>query len=132
MHLRDGWVRGITARAQAKKAAGLGEFQDESFGSSMNDFKAVFGSGKGKSVPKGQTLVLMRDAHGALDALFQPGANKPVKWMGRVADERISRLVWLNYLAGKTVSSEGARTSIVEGLMSIVERPLGTIVQKVI
>ncbi|CAI7612652.1 unnamed protein product [Penicillium discolor] len=132
MHLRDGWVRGITARAQAKKAAEPGEFQDESFGSSMNDFKAVFGAGKGKSVPKGQTLVLMRDAHGALDALFQPGANKPVKWMGRVADERISRLVWLNYLAGKTVSSEGARTSIVEGLMSIVERPLGTIVQKVI
>lgn len=132
MHLRDGWVRGITARAQAKKAAGAGEFQDESFGSSMNDFKAVFGAGKGKSVPKGQTLVLMRDAHGALDALFQPGADKPVKWMGRVADERISRLVWLNYLAGKTVSSEGARTSIVEGLMSIVERPLGTIVQKVI
>ncbi|CAI7587674.1 unnamed protein product [Penicillium glandicola] len=123
MHLRDGW---------AKKTAEPGEFQDESFGSSMNDFKAVFGAGKGKSVPKGQTLVLMRDAHGALDALFQPGADKPVKWMGRVADERISRLVWLNYLAGKTVSSEGARTSIVDGLMSIVERPLGTVVQKVI
>ncbi|KAJ5514679.1 hypothetical protein N7463_004231 [Penicillium fimorum] len=132
MHLRDGWVRGITARAQAKKAAEPNEFQDESFGSSMNDFKAVFGAGKGKAVPKGQTLVLMRDAHGALDALFQPGANEPVKWMGRVADERISRLVWLNYLAGKTVSSEGARTSIVEGLMAIVERPLGTVVQKVI
>ncbi|KAJ5959819.1 uncharacterized protein N7479_006969 [Penicillium vulpinum] len=132
MHLRDGWVRGITARAQAKKSAEPNEFQDESFGSSMNDFKAVFGAGKGKSVPKGQTLVLMRDAHGALDALFQPGANEPVKWMGRVADERISRLVWLNYLAGKNVSSEGARTSIVEGLMTIVERPLGTVVQKVI
>ncbi|KAJ5774454.1 Chalcone isomerase [Penicillium paradoxum] len=133
MHLRDGWVRGITARAQAKKsAAGDGEFQDESFGTSMNDFKAVFGSGKGKAVPKGQTLVLMRDAQGALDALFQPGADKPVKWMGRVADERISRLVWLNYLAGKTVSSEGARKSVVDGLMSIVERPLGTVVQKVI
>ncbi|KAJ5184789.1 Chalcone isomerase [Penicillium cf. griseofulvum] len=132
MHLRDGWVRGITARAQAKKAAGPNEFQDESFGSSMNDFKAVFGAGKGKAVPKGQTLVLMRDAHGALDALFQPGANEPVKWMGRVADERISRLVWLNYLAGKPVSSEGARASIVDGLMAIVERPLGTVSQKVI
>jgi hypothetical protein len=132
MHLRDGWVRGITARAQAKKAAGPNEFQDESFGSSMNDFKAVFGAGKGKAVPKGQTLVLMRDAHGALDAIFQPGDNKPIKWMGRVADERISRLVWLNYLAGKPVSSEGARASIVDGLMAIVERPLGTVSQKVI
>jgi hypothetical protein len=29
-------VRGITARAQAKKTAEPGEFQDESFGSSMN------------------------------------------------------------------------------------------------
>jgi hypothetical protein len=135
MHLRDGWVRGITARAQAKKATAVGEageFQDERFGTSLNDFKAVFGAGKGKAVPKGQTLVLMRDRRGALDALFQPGDNKPVKWMGRVEDERISRLVWLNYLAGKTVASEGARSSIVEGLMRIVERPLGTVVQKVI
>ncbi|KAJ5551343.1 hypothetical protein N7535_000706 [Penicillium sp. DV-2018c] len=135
MHLRDGWVRGITARAQAKKgtdAGGVGEFQDERFGTSMNDFKAVFGGGKGKAVPKGQTLVLMRDERGVLDALFQPGDDKPVKWMGRVEDERISRLVWLNYLAGKNVASEGARTSIVDGLMRIVERPLGTVVQKVI
>ncbi|KAJ5130838.1 Chalcone isomerase [Penicillium bovifimosum] len=135
MHLRDGWVRGITARAQAKKATATGaagEFQDERFGTSMNDFKSVFGAGKGKAVPKGQTLVLMRDSRGVLDALFQPGDDKPVKWMGRVEDERISRLVWLNYLAGKSVASEGARTSIVDGLMRIVERPLGTVVQKVI
>ncbi|KAJ5468516.1 hypothetical protein N7475_006268 [Penicillium sp. IBT 31633x] len=135
MHLRDGWVRGITARAQDKKltASGeAGEFQDESFGVSLNDFKAVFGAGKGKAVPKGQTLVLMRDAQGALDALYQPGTDQPVKWMGRVTDERISRLVWLNYLAGKSVASEGARKSIVDGLMTIVERPLGTVVQKVI
>jgi hypothetical protein len=128
MHLRDGWVRGITARAKAS----AGEFGDEAFGSSMNDFKAVFGAGKGKTVPKGQTLVLMRDQRGALDALFQPGDDKAVRWMGRVEDERVSRLVWLNYLAGKTVSSEGARASVVDGLMRIVERPLGTIVQKVI
>lgn len=128
MHLRDGWVRGITARAKAN----AGEFSDEAFGTSMNDFKAVFGSGKGKSVPKGQTLVLMRDQRGALDALFQAGADQPVTLMGRVEDERISRLVWLNYLAGKTVSSEGARSSIVDGLMAIVERPLGTVVQKVV
>jgi hypothetical protein len=128
MHLRDGWVRSITARAKAK----AGEFADEAFGTSMNDFKAVFGAGKGKSVPKGQTLVLMRDQRGALDALFQPGADKAVRWMGRVEDERVSRLVWLNYLAGKTVASEGARSSVVDGLMSLVERPLGTIVQKVV
>lgn len=132
MHLRDGWVRGITGRAQQQKkrpvSDGASEFQDEAFGSAMNDFKAVFGGNQRKSVPKGQTLVLVRNAHGALDALFQADPQKPMRWMGRVADERVSRLVWLNYLAGKTVSSEGARKSIVDGLMMIAERPIGTVV----
>ncbi|KAJ6079739.1 hypothetical protein N7467_009492 [Penicillium canescens] len=136
MHLRDGWVRGIAARAQSKKPAPgstqPGEFQDESFGTSMNDFKAVFSGGQQKNVPKGQTLVLMRNAQGGLDALFQTDPAKPVRLMGRVPDERISRLVWLNYLAGKNVSSDGARKSIIDGIMAIVERPLGTVVQKVI
>ncbi|KAJ5679020.1 hypothetical protein N7462_007264 [Penicillium macrosclerotiorum] len=136
MHLRDGWVRGITARAaQHKGAPGAtepGEFQDAAFGTAMNDFKAVFGGGQRKNVPKGQTLVLLRNAQGALDALFQSEPTKPIRWMGRVADERISRLVWLNYLAGKTVSSEGARKSIVDGLMAVVERPVGTVVQRVV
>jgi hypothetical protein len=136
MHLRDGWVRGITARAQQKKplpgATAPGEFQDAEFGTAMNDFKAVFGGGQRKSVPKGQTLVLLRNAHGALDALIQADPAQPPRWMGRVDDERVSRLVWLNYLAGKTVSSEGARKSIVDGLMAIVERPVGTVVQRVV
>jgi hypothetical protein len=136
MHLRDGWVRGITARAQQKKplpgAAAPGEFQDAEFGTAMNDFKAVFGGGQRKNVPKGQTLVLLRGAQGTMDALFQPEPTKPMRWMGRVVDERVSRLVWLNYLAGKTVSSEGARQSIVDGLMAIVERPVGTVVQRVV
>ncbi|KAJ5172087.1 hypothetical protein N7492_004680 [Penicillium capsulatum] len=136
MHLRDGWVRGITARAQAKKpqpgTAEQGEFQDAEFGTAMNDFKGVFGGGQRKNVPKGQTLILLRNAHGALDALFQADPAQPMRWMGRVDDERVSRLVWLNYLAGKTVSSEGARKSIVDGLMTIVERPVGTVVQRIV
>lgn len=135
MHLRDGWVRGITARAQQKPAPGAtapSEYQDAEFGSAMGEFKALFGGGQRKSVPKGQTLFLLRNAHGALDALFQPTPEKPIQWMGRVADERVSRLVWLNYLAGKKVSSEGARQNIVEGLMTVVERPVGTLVQRVL
>ena len=136
MHLRDGWVRGITARAQQKKPAPgsteQGEFQDEAFGTAMNDFKAVFGGGQRKNVPKGQTLLLVRNAQGALDALFQADPAQPMRWMGRVDDERVSRLVWLNYLAGKTVSSEGARKNIVDGLMAVVERPVGTVVQRIV
>ena len=134
LHLRDGWVRGITGRAQKANAiAGpAGEYQDESFGTALNAFKGLFGGGQRKSVPKGQTLLLLRSARGELDALFQPESTKPARWMGRVSDERISRLVWLNYLAGKNVSSEAARRSVVDGVMGIVERPVGTVVQKVV
>ncbi|KKK26151.1 hypothetical protein ARAM_005941 [Aspergillus rambellii] len=142
LHLRDGFVRGITARAQkatakAKAAAepgesgslvSAGEFQDEAFGISLNDFKSLFGGSQRKNVPKGQTLLLIRNAHGELDALFQPEPTKPLRFMGRVSDERISRLVWMNYLAGKPVSSEEARRSVVDGIMAIVERPVGTLV----
>lgn len=135
LHLRDGWVRGITGRAQKANAtagdAG-GEYQDESFGTALNTFKGLFGGGQRKSVPKGQTLLLLRSARGELDALIQPESSKPARWMGRVSDERISRLVWLNYLAGKNVSSDAARRSVVDGVMGIVERPVGTVVQKVV
>lgn len=145
LHLRDGWVRGITGRAQQasqkareaqqqqqQKTLPPTEFEDESFGTAMSDFKGLFGGGQRKSVPKGQTLLLVRNAQGQLDALFHPEAKKPARFLGRVQDERISRLVWLNYLAGKNVSSEGARQSVVDGVMGIVERPVGTVVQKVV
>ena len=123
IHLRDGFVRGITARATQNKT---GEFQDESFGDSVNDFKSVFGGGFRKSAPKGQALLLHRNARGVFDALYQADPGQPMRWMGRVDDERISRLVWLHYLGGKTVASEPARQNIVEGVMGVVERPIGT------
>ena len=185
LHLRDGWVRGISSRAtqrakleSATLSAGtlsvtdcsstssstsslmgatsaskpsmltaipalvpapqstvpLTSFQDESFGVSINQFKTLFsGSGNGRrSVPKGQVLMLMRGPDGALDALLQRDPQHGIRWLGRVLDERVSRLVWLNYLAGKTVASEPARKSIVDGVMGVVERPVGTIVQKVV
>lgn len=127
MHLRDGWVRGITARASAAQKAQNPEFQDESFGTALNDFKTVFGGGLRKSVPKGQPLLLHRNTHGVFDALYEPDPAQPLRWMGRVHDERISRLVWLHYLGGKTVASEAARQSVVEGVMGVVERPVGTV-----
>lgn len=140
LHLRDGWVRGITARAQKANAranadastSAQGEYEDDTFGTSLNTFKGLFGGGQRKSVPKGQILVLARSPRGELDALFRPGVDKPVAWLGRVGDERISRLVWLNYLAGKNVSSDAARRSVVDGVMGIVERPVGTVVQKIV
>ncbi|KAK2774103.1 Altered inheritance of mitochondria protein 18 mitochondrial [Onygenales sp. PD_12] len=150
LHLRDGWVRAITARAQAANArvkelaAGKGkeggegegegvvsEFADEGFGNAVGDFKTLFGGGVRKNVPKGQVLLLLRDAAGGLETMFQAGGGKPLVWLGEVRDERISRLVWMGYLAGKKVASEGARKSVVEGVMEIVERPVGTVEQRV-
>ncbi|KAH8692758.1 chalcone-flavanone isomerase-domain-containing protein [Talaromyces proteolyticus] len=144
MHLRDAWVRHMTNRAQ-KEAARVkeliragepnprpSEFEDDQFGQSVSEFKTLLGGGSRKNIPKGQVLLLLRDQNGALDALFHPDPKQAIKWLGRVPDERVSRCVWLNYLAGKTVASDAARLSIVDGVMGIVERPVGTVVQKVI
>ncbi|TVY62271.1 Altered inheritance of mitochondria protein, partial [Lachnellula suecica] len=122
-HLRDAWVRHLTARAQTNKE----EFGDELFGASINEFKALFNRG---SVPKGKELLLSRDKQGKLAAWYDDGKNGAQR-LGQVVDERVSRGLWLNYLAGKTVASEGARKSIVEGIMEFVERPVGTVATKV-
>ncbi|KAI8941243.1 hypothetical protein NX059_002475 [Plenodomus lindquistii] len=153
-HLQDGWMRGIASRtdevrrkqaellrqqAAENKSIALpqpvdeGEFSDESFGLAMKEFKNLF-LGKGKA-PKGSVIILTRDQSGALGALYQPlvkGEQKAERmgkstWLGEVKDERVSRLLWLLYLAGGNVSSEDARKSIVEGCIGITERPVGTV-----
>ncbi|KAK4082382.1 uncharacterized protein Triagg1_2194 [Trichoderma aggressivum f. europaeum] len=125
-HLRDGFVRSIAARSQRDKA-----YNDESFGVAMKDFKALFNRG---SVPKKQELLLCRDEKGVLSVMFNSGRGKDPKRevMGTVEDERLSRLLWLNYLAGSKVASEPARESIIEGVMEFVERPVGTVATQVV
>ncbi|KAF2708709.1 hypothetical protein K504DRAFT_467943 [Pleomassaria siparia CBS 279.74] len=152
-HLQDGWMRGIASRtdevrrkqsdlirqqaAESKQLAlpkpvDESEFSDESFGLSMKEFKTLF-QGRGKA-PKGSVILLTRDSQGALGALYQnfiktnngEKAGELVR-LGKVADERVSRLVWSMYLAGKNVSSEEARQNIVDGCIHIVERPVGTV-----
>jgi hypothetical protein len=124
-HLRDGWVRQITVRAQSPM--NKEEYQDESFGISMQQFKSLFNRGR---VPKQKELLLSRDRNGKLVVWYDDGRRIPQR-LGEVQDERISRAVWLNYLAGKTVASEGARQSIVDGVMEFVERPVGTVATQV-
>lgn len=125
-HLRDGFVRSIAARSQYNKAYG-----DEAFGAAMKDFKALFNRG---SVPKKQELLLCRDERGVLSVMFNSGRGKDPQRevMGTVEDERLSRLLWLNYLAGSKVASEPARDSIIEGVMEFVERPVGTVATQVV
>lgn len=152
-HLQDGWMRGVASRtdevrrrqqamiqqqAQEQKKISLpkpveeSEFADESFGLAMKDFKALF-AGRGKA-PKGSVITLTRDKDGVFAATYQPlkatkTGEKPgqVVPMGEVRDERVGRLVWQMYLAGKNVSSEDARKNIVEGIIGLVERPVGTV-----
>ncbi|PQE32703.1 chalcone-flavanone isomerase protein [Rutstroemia sp. NJR-2017a WRK4] len=134
-HLRDAWVRGLTARAQ-KDRTGYG---DEGFAQAVGEFKKVFQKGE---VPKGRELVLVREGKGNLEVWIEgkgkmgysegmgPGMGMGLgirKRLGVVGDERVARSIWLGYLAGKTVSSEEARKSVVEGVMEFVERPVGTV-----
>lgn len=122
-HLRDAWVRHLTARAQANKE----EFGDATFGEAIGQFKAMFNRG---SVPKGKELLLSRDKQGKFVAWYDDG-ERGAQRVGQVMDERISRALWLNYLAGKSVASEAARKSIIEGVMEFVERPVGTVATQV-
>lgn len=122
-HLRDAWVRSITARAQRNRD----EFGDESFGVAVGEFKALFNRG---SVPKQKELLLLRNPKGKMAVWYDDGKNGAQR-VGSVDDERISRGLWLNYLAGKTVASEGARQNIISGIMEFVERPVGTVAAQV-
>jgi len=129
-HLRDGWVTGISNRTREFKQVAQGaetEFEAEDFGKSISDFKAIFQGGK---APKGSIMILARDRDGTLDVLFQDkaasGEEKAMEKLGTVKDERISKLIWLTYLAGDKVSSEPARKSIAEGSVEFAGRPVGS------
>ncbi|KAG5928000.1 hypothetical protein E4U42_001426 [Claviceps africana] len=126
-HLRDGFVRAIQARSGRDKT-----YNDEAFGAAMRDFKALFNRGQ---VPKKKELLLCRDAQGKLAIMYgegELGSEAPRSLMGTISDERLSRLLWLNYLAGSKVASEGARENIIEGIMEFVERPVGTVATQVV
>ena len=122
-HMRDGWVRGIEMRGKGP------EFEGEGFKEAVGGFKGMFG-GKGK-VGKGKILILERGLKGGLRGWFEDEESKMVD-LGRVEDERISRLVWMGYLAGKNVASEGARQSVIEGVVEVVGRPVGSVETQVV
>ncbi|KAI2465137.1 chalcone isomerase [Annulohypoxylon bovei var. microspora] len=123
-HLRDGFVRAITARSQSNSSG----YGDEAFGEAMKEFRSLFNRGK---VPKKREMLLVRDAAGQLTITFDDGKTGVIA-LGSIAEERVSRLLWLNYLAGSKVASEPARKNIVEGIMEFVERPVGTVATQVV
>lgn len=119
-HLRDGFMRAIQART--------GKNQDEAFGEAMREFKRIFSRGK---VPKQKELLLLRDGQGGLTMVYDEGKSWGRQLLGTVADERISRALWMNYLGGNKIASEEARKSIMNGVMGFVERPVGTVASQV-
>ncbi|GAO18558.1 uncharacterized protein UV8b_00834 [Ustilaginoidea virens] len=126
-HLRDGFVRAVQVRSARDKA-----YDDEAFGIAMRELKGLFNRGQ---VPKRKELLLTRDAAGKLAVMYGEGdhkTNNGKTLMGTVSDERLSRLLWLNYLAGSKVASEGARENIIEGIMEFVERPVGTVATQIL
>lgn len=137
-HLRDGWVRGIDLRGKGE------EFEGESFQVALSEFKSMLG-GRG-SVGQGKVLLLGRGADGGLRIWVEEeptsaGQSQPraplvkaekLSLLGGLDDERISRLVWMGYLAGNNIASEEARQSIAEGIIEVVERPFGTVETQVL
>ncbi|KAK5656855.1 hypothetical protein OQA88_4403 [Cercophora sp. LCS_1] len=129
-HLRDGFVRAIQGKVPSISAS----TDDEAFGEAMRQFRAAFNRG---SVPKKKEMLLVRDEKGVLSIEYEDGGAKKKgkgerKLIGTVEDERVSRALWLNWLAGKKVASEPARQNIVQGIMEFVERPVGTVAAQVI
>jgi hypothetical protein len=129
-HLRDAFVRAVTGRTQRDPKA----FADEAFGVAVRDLKSILNRG---SLRKQAELLLCRDDRGKLTVLFEPsgkgsgqGVNREL--LGSVDDERLSRLLWLNWLAGNKVASEAARENIIQGVMEFVERPVGTVATQVV
>ena len=134
-HMRDGWIRGIDLRGKGN------EFEGEGFRMAVDQFKGMLG-GRG-SVGKGKVLLLGRGANGVLRAWVEEDTVSAesktstrkggrMALLGTVKDEKISRLVWMGYLTGQNVASEDARRSIVDGVIEIVERPVGTIETQVV
>ncbi|CAK7262854.1 hypothetical protein SEPCBS119000_000198 [Sporothrix epigloea] len=131
-HLRDGFVRAIkaqSARILKKEEDGPAAPASPDFGESMQEFKHLFRRGKAK---KGRELLLVRGANGAFSLVFDDGRSVGRELLGSVSDERLSRSLWMNYVAGGSVASEAARQSIADGLVEFVERPVGTVAAQVL
>ncbi|KAI9833005.1 MAG: hypothetical protein M1819_003837 [Sarea resinae] len=140
-HLRDAWVRAVTSRTQkALQAAGghgaVTEFDDDKFGAAMAEFKRIFGGGARKNVPKAKSLLLVRDGSSGVLQVLYDGSSTPqgaqahvdeLVELGRIEDERVGRALLLHYLAGPKVATEELRANVVNGVMDVVERPVGTV-----
>lgn len=141
-HMRDGFVRMVNAGAARE---GCDERSDRGFGEAVQALKSVMGGAS--QVGTGRVLLLGRGGEGGLTVWAEKGGRVAVPagneksgegqggqmlYLGGVRDERIARWVWMGYLAGAKVATEEARVSVVDGVLDLVERPIGTVETQVI
>ena len=136
-HMRDGFVRMVNAGAGRE---GCDERSDKGFGEAVQGLKSVLGGAS--QVGTGRVLLLGRGGEGGLSVWAERGGKVEAAaaaekggqmlYLGGVRDERIARWVWMGYLAGAKVATEGARESVVNGVLDLVERPIGTVETQVI
>lgn len=134
------------AGAAGKSADDADDPDGKKFSEAAAEFRSFFKHGR---MPKRSEMLLCRAADGALTVLFDDGkttapptgkdagvADKsPARArakLGWVGDPRISRTLWMNFLAGPIVASEEARANIAEGILEFVERPVGTVATQVV
>ena len=136
-HMRDGFVRMVNAGAGRE---GCDERTDVGFREAVQGLKIVLGGAS--QVGTGRVLLLGRGGEGGLSVWAERGGKVEagaaaekvgqMLYLGGVRDERIARWVWMGYLAGAKVATEGARESVVNGVLDLVERPIGTVETQVI
>jgi hypothetical protein len=103
----------------------------------MGQFKALFGGAFKKSVPKQKTLLLLRDMEGGFSVFYDPSGRNDggfggegenaVQKLGELKDPRVSKALWLCYLAGAKPASAPAKESIVDGMLEMASRPAATL-----
>ncbi|CDK30062.1 unnamed protein product [Kuraishia capsulata CBS 1993] len=106
-HLRDGLVKSAMAHPMAKEASNANAVAE-----GLDQLRAIFNSKKG-SAPKGTNLFLETLADGKLRISYQD------KQMGIVEEPLVSRLLFLQYLSGKSPLSEQTRESSISGLLKV-------------
>lgn len=120
-HLRDGFVRQMLAHPLYKQLSRVeDEAISESLGTGLNDLKVAF-SRKLKA-PKFTILHMTRPKTGELIMTYYNNNKEQdaeVLELGIVNDKNLSKILLLQYLAGKNVSSESARVNAVEGLAKL-------------
>lgn len=125
-HWRDAFVRQILAHPVFKQ---LNSMKDEAglevaakLGEGINDLKVAFS--RKITVPKHNVLHMIRTDEGALRLIYyaakeESAENVEIMDLGTVANPNISKILLLQYLAGKNVSSESTRQNVVDSLAQL-------------